>query len=122
MAADQIENYEGQDAFRFFRDFDADCDWSQALQGEIGEYIAVVRRAGDRFYLGAGTNHESRTLSVPLSFLKKGTTYTATVYADDPSSNNPESIIISERTVTSADTLSVVMNAAGGQAVTFIPR
>lgn len=32
MAADLIENYEGHPAFRFFRDFDADCDWSKALQ------------------------------------------------------------------------------------------
>ena len=30
MAADLIENYEGHPAFRFFRDFDADCDWSKA--------------------------------------------------------------------------------------------
>ena len=29
MAADLIENYEGHPAFQFFRDFDADCDWSR---------------------------------------------------------------------------------------------
>lgn len=34
MASDLIENYEGHPAFRFFRDFDADCDWSRALAGE----------------------------------------------------------------------------------------
>ena len=39
MAADLIENYEGHPAFQFFRDFDADCDWSRALCGEIGQYI-----------------------------------------------------------------------------------
>ena len=33
MASDLIENYEGHPAFRFFRDFDADCDWSRALAG-----------------------------------------------------------------------------------------
>lgn len=36
MAADMIENYEGHPAFQFFRDFDADCDWSEALAGEPG--------------------------------------------------------------------------------------
>ena len=35
MAADMIENYEGHPAFRFFRDFDADCDWSEALVGSV---------------------------------------------------------------------------------------
>lgn len=119
MAADLIENYEGQPAFQFFRDFNADCDWSQALQGEIGKYIAVVRRAGDNYYLGAGTDSEARTLTVPLSFLGEGT-YTATVYADDPA--DATKVVISSRDVTAADTLTVEMAAAGGQAVTFLPR
>ncbi len=118
MAADLIENYEGQPAFQFFRDFNADCDWSQALQGEIGKYIAVVRRAGDNYYLGAGTDSEARTLTVPLSFLGEGT-YTATVYADDPA--DATKVVISSRDVTAADTLTVEMAAAGGQAVTFLP-
>lgn len=91
MASDLIENYEGHPAFQFFRDFDADCDWSEALQGEPGEYIVVVRRAGDSFFLGAGTNDEPRTLTQKLGFLKSGMTYTATIYADAPdSAENPE--------------------------------
>ena len=119
MAADLIENYEGQPAFQFFRDFNADCDWSQALQGEIGKYIAVVRRAGDNYYLGAGTDSNARTLTVPLTFLGDGT-YTATVYADDPA--DATKVVISSRDVTAADTLTVEMAAAGGQAVTFMPK
>ena len=119
MAADLIDNYEGQPAFQFFRDFNADCDWSQALQGEIGKYIAIVRRAGNNFYLGAGTDSEARTLTVPLSFLGEGT-YTATVYADDPA--DPTKVVISTQEVTAADTLTVAMAPAGGQAVSFIPR
>ncbi len=122
MAADQIENYEGQPGFQFFRDFNADCDWSEALQGEIGKYIAVVRRAGDRYFLGAGTNSEARTLEVPLTFLDKDTVYTAAIYADDVKTNNPENLIITTREVTSADTLTIDMAATGGQAVTFIPK
>ena len=80
MASDLIENYEGHPAFQFFRDFDADCDWSEALQGEPGEYIVVVRRAGDSFFLGAGTNDEPRTLTQKLGFLKSGMTYTCLLY------------------------------------------
>ncbi len=119
MAADLIENYEGQETFRFFRDFNADCDWSKALQGEIGKYIAIVRRAGDNYYLGAGTDSSARNLSVPLSFLSEGVTYTARIYADDPSDRTK--VIITERKVTSADTLEIKMAPSGGQAVTFTP-
>lgn len=122
MASDLIENYEGHPAFQFFRDFDADCDWSEALQGEPGEYIVVVRRADDSFFLGAGTNDEPRTLTQKLGFLKSGMTYTATIYADTPdSAENPENYRIEKRTVTSADMLEIAMTARGGQAVTFVP-
>lgn len=119
MAADQIENYEGHEAFQFFRDFNADCDWSSALQGEIGQYIVVARRAADRFFVGAGTNSQARDLSLPLSFLEPGKRYEATVYADVP--DHPDRVDIRRVVVTSADTLPVSMAAAGGQAISFIP-
>lgn len=118
MAADQIENYEGHPAFEFFRQFDADCSWSKALQGEIGKYIVVARRAGEKFFLGAGTNSEARTLTVSLDFLTPGVTYNAVVYADGSARDAVE---ITRRPVTAADSLEVKMAAAGGQAVVFIP-
>ena len=124
MASDLIENYEGHPAFRFFRDFDADCDWSRALAGEPGEFVAVVRRAGGNFFLGAATNEEARTLTLPLDFLEQGTTYRATIYADGPDADwksNPTSYVITERDVTAADTLEVAMAPGGGQAVSFMP-
>lgn len=118
MAADQIENYYNHPAFQFFRDFNADCDWSEALQGEIGKYIVVARRAGDRYFLGAGTNSEARTLTVSLDFLKPGVEYTATVYADG---DKRDDVVISRRRVNASDSLTVTMAATGGQAVVFIP-
>lgn len=121
MACDLIENYEGHPAFAFFRDFDADCDWSSALQGEIGDYIVVARRAGDRFYLGAGTNHEARSLAQPLDFLAPGRSYTATLYADDMASDDPEAYCIRSFEVTASDTLSLELRPDGGAAVTLLP-
>lgn len=122
MAADQIENYEGQAGFQFFRDFNADCDWSSALQGEIGRYIVIARRAGENFYIGAGTNSEGRKLSLPLDFLKAGVTYEATIYADDIAGGLTDNLVITKREVTSADTLEIEMLPTGGQAITLMPR
>ena len=65
MASDLIENYDGQPGFKFFRDFNADCDWSEALMGEIGRYIVVARRAGESYFIGAGTDSEARTPELP---------------------------------------------------------
>lgn len=125
MACDLLENYEGHPAFQFFRDFDADCDESRALQGEPGEFVALVRRAGDRYFYGATTDESARTLAQPLDFLKPGVEYVARVYADGPDAgwlSNPESYVITEKTVTCSDTLEVVMAAGGGQAISFIPK
>ena len=124
MASDLVEHYEGHPAFQFFRDFDADCDWSEALQGEPGEFIAVVRKAKDKYFLGATTNKEARTLEIPLNFLEEGKKYQARIYADGEDADwetNPTSYRIEEKVVTSADVLKVVMAKGGGQAISFLP-
>ena len=124
MASDLVEHYEGHPAFQFFRDFDADCDWSEALQGEPGEFIAVVRKAKDKYFLGATTNKEARALEIPLTFLEEGRQYKATIYADGEDADwetNPTSYRIEEKNVTKADVLTVVMAKGGGQAISFLP-
>ena len=99
-----------------------DCDWSKALQGEIGDYIVVARRAKDRHFLGAGTDEKARTLVQKLDFLEPGVTYTATIYADAPDAGrNPEAYLIGKRAVTARDTIRIEMAERGGQAITFIP-
>ena len=122
MASDMIEHYEGHPAFQFFRDFNPDCDWSEALQGEPGEYVAIVRRAGTNFFLGAATNGEAREVAIPLTFLEKGKQYEATIYADGDDAHwetNPTSYKIEKKTLNSSDTLSIKMAAGGGCAVVF---
>jgi alpha-glucosidase len=124
MACDLIENYEGHPAFQFFRDFDADCDESRALQGEVGEYISLYRRAGAKYFYAATTDESARTLVESLDFLASGVTYEAVIYADAVDADwqaNPLAYEITRRTVTSADTLTVHLAPGGGQAVTFIP-
>ena len=97
-------------------------DESRTLAGSIGEYVAVARRDGDTWYLGAMTNETSRTLSIPLDFLGGGT-YTATVYADGTPGTAPYQtpVVVGTQAVTSATTLSVAMAPAGGQAIVLKP-
>ncbi|MDT0481759.1 glycoside hydrolase family 97 catalytic domain-containing protein [Streptomyces sp. DSM 41640] len=97
-------------------------DESRTLAGSIGEYVAVARRSGDTWYLGAMTNETSRVLAIPLSFLGGGT-YTATVYADGTPGAAPYQtpVVVSTRSVTADSTLSVAMAPAGGQAVVLKP-
>lgn len=124
MASDMIENYENHPAFQFFRDFDADCDWSRALAGEPGEFVVVVRKAKQNYFLGASTNEEARTINIKLDFLEKGKLYKATIYADGKDANwetNPTDYQITEQIVTANESLSITMATGGGQAISFMP-
>ena len=110
MASDMIEHYEGHPAFRFFRDFDPDCDESKALAGEPGEFVAVVRKAKNNYFFGAATNEAPRTLEIKLDFLKPGKQYKAVIYADGEKADwktNPADYQITEQTVT-AENLSLI--------------
>ena len=124
MACDLVENYEGHPAFQFFRDYNADCDWSRALAGEVGDYIVIARRAGEVYFMGAVTDENARTLEQSLDFLPAGKTYLATIYADGADAsweNNPYSYEITSREVTSADTIILNLATSGGAAIVFKP-
>ncbi len=56
-------------------------DETVPLAGEVGEYVAVARRKGSTWYVGAMTNWSPRDLKLDFSFLSKGT-YKAVVFQD----------------------------------------
>jgi len=126
MAADLPENYVGKPAFQFIRDVAVDWETSKTIDGKIGDYVIVARKAkgNDDWFLGAITDEEGRTFNVPLSFLTPGRKYVAEIYADGPGANwasNPLSVSISKRNVDSNTSLSVVLAPGGGQAVRITP-
>jgi hypothetical protein len=53
--------------------------------------------------------------------LEKGKLYRAIEYMDNVNSSDPEDYMISERKVTSDDSLIANMKSAGGYAVTLVP-
>lgn len=122
MASDLVSNYEDQPAFEFFSKLPAAYDESKVLAAEIGDYYAVARRNGDNWYLGATTDENARVLEIDLSFLDKDKRYRAYIFADSDETTldeYPEILDISERTMTSADTLTIEMISSGGQAIVF---
>ena len=126
MAADLIENYEGQPAFQFIRDVAVDWDTTAVLKGAIGDYVIVARRqrGAATWFVGAITDEEARTFDVPLSFLTPGRRYVADVYADGPGADwrkNPLPVTISHRVVTSRSSLRIAMAPGGGQAIRLRP-
>ncbi|MGI9076925.1 MAG: glycoside hydrolase family 97 catalytic domain-containing protein, partial [Gemmatimonadaceae bacterium] len=126
MAADLPESYENKPAFQFIRDVPVDWEETRVLHGKIGDYVAVARRErnGENWYVGAITDEERRTITIPLSFLSKGRSYVAEIYADGPDAHwlrNPLPVRISKRTVTAASRMSLVLAPGGGQAIRIRP-
>ena len=122
MAADAIENYEGQPALSFIES--CPTTWSRTLvpNGEIGKYITIARkeRGSDSWFIGSITNEEARSLEVSLDFLDEGATYRAIIYEDGPEADferNPYEMTIRQIAVTKADTLHLRLARSGGAAV-----
>ena len=127
MAADLLENYEKNPGpFQFIKDVAVDWHETRVLNGEVGDYVTIVRkdRNSDQWFLGAITDEEPRVLPVSLGFLDPGRRYRAEIYADAPGANyttNREAIDISTREVVSTDTLTLRLAPGGGQAIRFVP-
>ena len=53
---------------------------TRALSGDPNEYVAIARRRGNEWFLGAITNRTPRELDIPLSFLGPGN-FTAEIHS-----------------------------------------
>jgi len=126
MAADLPENYANVPAFQFIKDVAVDWDTSRVIDGKIGDYVIVARKqkGSPQWFLGAITDEEARTFNVPLTFLDRGKSYIADIYADGPGANwltNPTPVAISHRPVTRNSVLRIALAPGGGQAVRIRP-
>ena len=122
MAADAIENYEGQPALTFIES--CPTTWGKTLvpNGEIGKYVTVARkeRGGDRWFVGSITNEEARQIDLPLGFLEAGKRYRAIIYEDGPDADyerNPYPMTIRQVPVTNQSVLTLKLARSGGAAV-----
>jgi alpha-glucosidase len=88
MLADSPSNYLREpDAMEFLAAVPTVWDETLALDGRVGEYVVVARRAaGGDWYVGAMTNWTARQLSVDLSFLDDGA-YRMDVWQDGPNAH-----------------------------------
>ncbi|QEC77069.1 glycoside hydrolase family 97 protein [Mucilaginibacter ginsenosidivorax] len=90
-----------------------------ALDGKVGEYVAIARRKGTTWYAGAMSNWDARDLNIDLAFLGDGN-YKAIVFedgvnADKDATDYKRSVI----NVTAKDKLSVKLAPGGGWAARF---
>jgi alpha-glucosidase len=65
--------YKEQESTDFITEIPATFDETVALDGKVGEYVAVARRKGETWFVGAMTNWNARELTIDCSFLDEGT-------------------------------------------------
>ncbi|MCA1199848.1 glycoside hydrolase family 97 protein [Sphingomonas sp. R647] len=129
MAADLPENYaKHPGAFQFIKDVAVDWTDTRVLNGEVGEFVTVVRKAKGtgEWFLGAVTDGTARTTTLKLDFLDPGKSYEAQIYRDgegaDYRTDKRHAIVIEKKRVKAGDTLSLWMGPGGGAAVRFVAR
>lgn len=70
MLCDSPSNYRDEDeCAKYITEIPTVWDETIALDGEVGEYVIIARRSGDRWYVGGITNWEDRDIEIDLSSL-----------------------------------------------------
>lgn len=122
MLADNPTIYrKEQESTSFISNIPTVFDETIGLEGKVGEYAALARRAGEIWYIGAMTNWNSRNLEIDLSFLPKGS-YRAEIFKDGINADREATDYIKEMiTVKKGDQLKIQLANGGGWSARLVP-
>ena len=124
MAADQIENYEHQPAFKFIEEVPTNWERTLVPHAAMGRYVVYARqeRGTDNWYIGGVTDDQARDFDLPLDFLGDGK-YMAMIYEDGPDADyrtNPYPMTIRRLEVDKSATLHLHLAPGGGVAIQLL--
>lgn len=116
MIADSPSSYTDHPALAALVKIPATWDDTRVVAEEVGQFVAIARRHGEAWHLGAMTDRKARTLKVPLKFLGPGR-YAAELWVDQAAAKHG----LSRRvvTVTATEELAVDLAASGGAYLKF---
>ena len=127
MAADLIENYEHQPAFKFIEDVPTNWERTLVPHAAMGRYVTYARqeRGTDNWYVGSVTDAQPRDLDLALDFLTDGVRYMAIIYEDGPDADyrdNPYPMTIRRLDVDRSTVLHLHLAPGGGAAIQILAR
>jgi alpha-glucosidase len=106
----------------FFDHVPTTWDTTKVVLGDIGQQVAIARKKGDAWFVGAITNNDGRKMEIPLAFLESGRTYTATIYTDGGDAVATRTHVkIERRKVESTTVLRTELRPSGGLAMEIQP-
>ncbi len=106
-------------AYDFVNSIPDNWDIMKVLDTELNEYIITARRGKDsnNWVVGGVTNHQKRSGTIALDFLRSDSLYEAIMYSDDINSNkeiDPDALIVTKTLVNCNDSISYNMHTNGG--------
>ncbi|RIJ50866.1 glycoside hydrolase family 97 protein [Maribellus luteus] len=117
MLCDNPSNYYREpECMKFLSVVPSVWDDTKVLQGKVGDYVAIARRSGDTWYIGAMTDWDARDLSLDLDFLGDGN-YSMSVWKDGVNADKHAADFAQEnQDVNSASKINIKMAPGGGWA------
>lgn len=120
VVCDHPDNILNQPGSEFLKIVPTTWDDIRFSGGYPGDYVAIAKRSGDKWFLGVMNNSVGKSIEVNLSFLPAGK-YHATTWSDTQKSDKePKDIKISNLSLNSPGTLKITMSKDGGFVAIFI--
>ncbi|HZX73660.1 MAG TPA: glycoside hydrolase family 97 catalytic domain-containing protein, partial [Cyclobacteriaceae bacterium] len=114
MLCDNPSNYMRElESTKFIAEIPTVWDNTIALEGKMGEYVAIARKKGNDWYVGAMTNWDEREITVDLSFLGTGD-FLLEVFRDGINANRAAQDYKYEMIALPADKKLKISMASGG--------
>lgn len=122
MLADNPSNYYREPGcMEFLSVVPTVWDDTKVLDAKVSDYIAVARRSGNTWYMGAMTDWDPRSLDLELDFLGEGT-YTMKIWKDGVNAAKHAADFAQETLDVTANSTVKVNMAPGGGWVAVITR
>jgi alpha-glucosidase len=114
VVCDHPDNILNQPGADFLKIVPTVWDDIKFIGGYPGNYVAIAKRSGDKWFLGVMNNSKGKSVDIKLDFLPQGN-YEADTWADTKKSDkDPKDIKISKQALKAGDTLKVTMADDGG--------
>jgi Glycoside hydrolase 97/Glycosyl hydrolase family 9/Glycosyl-hydrolase 97 N-terminal/Glycosyl-hydrolase 97 C-terminal, oligomerisation/Cellulase N-terminal ig-like domain len=122
MLSDNPTNYKREpESVAFMAGVPTVFDETRALDGEVGHFVAIARRKGADWWVGAMTDWSARDLTLDLSFLPAGS-YRAEIIRDGINADRDGTDFKLETVIVSKDSKLTIHLAPGGGWVAKITR
>jgi len=117
MISDDPAAYANAPGFEFLKEVPTAWDETRFIDGTPESHVVLARRKGDTWYVGAMTNQQPRSVTIPLAFLGPGR-FKADIWQDGAGANDVEHVV---KSTSSRDVLHLRMSAGGGAAIAIKP-